>query len=241
MANDNLSSLALQIYLINYIKKKYPISKYSYKFVFLPETIGSICYLSKNLKTLKKNMLMGFAISCVGDNKQYSIISSREGNKLSDLALKTTLKKEKNVVKYSYLERGSDERQYCYPGVDLPVSGFCRSRFHTFKEYHTDKDNLNYISKKGLENSFLVFKKIIDTLENNKFYPKCKFLCEPNLGKRGLMSTLGKKFHGKNKPLKNFLVYSDGKRNLFEISNIINLDLENTLKICTELTNKKLI
>ncbi len=184
---------------------------------------------------------MGFAISCVGDNKQYSIISSREGNKLSDLALKTTLKKEKNVVKYSYLERGSDERQYCYPGVDLPVSGFCRSRFHTFKEYHTDKDNLNYISKKGLENSFLVFKKIIDTLENNKFYPKCKFLCEPNLGKRGLMSTLGKKFHGKNKPLKNFLVYSDGKRNLFEISNIINLDLENTLKICTELTNKKLI
>lgn len=241
MANDNLSSLALQIYLINYIKKKYSISKYSYKFVFLPETIGSICYLSKNLKTLKKNMLMGFAISCVGDNKQYSIISSREGNKLSDLALKTTLKKEKNVVTYSYLERGSDERQYCYPGVDLPVSGFCRSRFHTFKEYHTDKDNLNYISKKGLENSFLVFKKIIDTLENNKFYPKCKFLCEPNLGKRGLMSTLGKKFHGKNKPLKNFLVYSDGKRNLFEISNIINLDLENTLKICTELTNKKLI
>ena len=95
---------------------------------------------------------MGFAISCVGDNKQYSIISSREGNKLSDLALKTTLKKEKNVVKYSYLERGSDERQYCYPGVDLPVSGFCRSRFHTFKEYHTDKDNLNYISEKGLNN-----------------------------------------------------------------------------------------
>ena len=241
MANDNIASTALQIELIKYLEQNYKKSKYSYRFVFLPETIGSICYLSKKLKILKKNMLLGFAISCVGDNKQYSIIKSRFGDKLSDSALFSVLKNKKNLKVYSYLDRGSDERQYCYPGIDLPVSGFCRSRFHTFKEYHTDQDNLNYISEKGLNNSFKVFKNIIDALESKNFYPKNKFLCEPNLGKRGLMSTIGKKFKGKNKVTKNFLAYSDGKKNLFEICDIINISLDDALYISNLLREKKLI
>jgi aminopeptidase-like protein len=241
MANDNLSSIALQIYLINYLKKNYKKTNYSYRFVFLPETIGSISYLSKRLKILKKNMLMGFAISCVGDDKQYSIIKSRNENAPSLDALRSAVNNKKNVIEYSFLDRGSDERQYCYPGIDLPVSGFCRSRFHTFKEYHTDKDNLNYISAKGLQNSFEVFKNIIDALENRSFYPKNRFLCEPNLGKRGLMSTVGKRFFFKNKTLKNFLVYSDGKRNLFEISNLININIKECLEICKVLQINKLI
>ena len=186
-------------------------------------------------------MLLGFAISCVGDNKQFSIIKSRNGDRLSDAALFSALKNKKNLKIYSYLERGSDERQYCYPGIDLPVSGFCRSRYHTFKEYHTDQDNLNYISKAGLNSSFLIFKNIIDALENKKFYPKNKFLCEPNLGKRGLMSTLGMKFQGKNKVTKNFLAYSDGRKNLFEICDIININLEDALKISDVLGKHKLI
>ena len=131
MANDNTASLALQTYLIKYVKEKYKKSNYSYRFVFVPETIGSICYLSKKYKLLKKNMLMGFAISCVGDDKQYSIIKSREGDQLSDKALEASLISKKNLVRYSYLERGSDERQYCYPGIDLPVSGFLFSSAST--------------------------------------------------------------------------------------------------------------
>ena len=241
MANDNLSSVALQIYLINYLKENYKKTNYSYRFVFLPETIGSISYLSKRLRILKKNMLMGFAMSCVGDDKQYSIIKPRNENAPSLDALRSAVNNKKNVIEYSFLDRGSDERQYCYPGIDLPVSGFCRSRFHTFKEYHTDKDNLNYISAKGLNNSFEVFKNIIDALENKSFYPKNKFLCEPNLGKRGLMSTVGKRFFFKNKTLKNFLVYSDGKRNLFEISNLININIKECLEICKILQTNKLI
>ena len=135
----------------------------------MPETIGSISYLSKKISTLKKNMIMGFALSCLGDNNQYSIISSRNGDKLSDIALDSALMDKKKLVKFSYLDRGSDERQYCYPGVDLPVSGFCRSRFHSFKEYHTDQDNLNYVTEEGLKNSFKVLKNIIDALENKNF------------------------------------------------------------------------
>ena len=241
MANDNLSSVAVQIFLINYLEKTYPKSNFSYRFVFLPETIGSISYLSKKISTLKKNMIMGFALSCLGDNNQYSIISSRNGDKPSDIALDSALMDKKKLVKYSYLDRGSDERQYCYPGVDLPVSGFCRSKFHSFKEYHTDQDNLNYVTEKGLKNSFKVLKNIIDALESKNFYPKNKFLCEPNLGKRGLISTIGKKFYQKGKSIKNFLVYADGKRNLFEISRKIKLDLSDTIKITEKLHENKLI
>lgn len=241
MANDNIASTALQIEIIRYLEKKYKRSNYTYRFVFLPETIGSICYLSKKLKILKRNMLLGFALSCVGDNKQYSIINSRFGDKLSDTALFAALKDKKNLKIYSYLERGSNERQYCYPGIDLPVSGFCRSKYHTFKEYHTDHDNLNFISKKALDESFSVFKNIIDALENKNFYPKNKFLCEPNLGKRGLISTIGRKFKGKNKVTKNFLAYSDGKKNLFEICDIIKISLDDALLICNKLSEKKLI
>ena len=184
---------------------------------------------------------MGFALSCLGDNKKFSIINSRKGNSISDLALNSALIGKKNVNNFSYLNRGSDERQYCYPGVDLPVSGFCRSKFHTFKEYHTDKDNLSYISENGLKNSFNILKSIIDALENENFYPKNKYLCEPNLGKRGLVSTIGKKYFKKNKTLKNFLVYSDGEKNLFEISTKINVNLDETNKICKMLSNNKLI
>ena len=90
MANDNLSSIALQIYLIKYLNKNYKKTNFSYRFVFLPETIGSISYLSKKLKSLKKNMMMGFAMSCVGDDKQYSIIRSRDEKAPSINALRST-------------------------------------------------------------------------------------------------------------------------------------------------------
>ena len=241
MANDNLSSIAVQLNLINYLKENYRNSFFSYRFVFLPETIGSICYLSKKKDKLKKNMMLGFALSCLGDDHNYSLIKSRNDDSLSNYAIRSALIGKKNVSEYEFLERGSDERQYCYPGIDLPLSGFCRSKFHNFKEYHTDQDNLNYISELGLKKSFEVFKSIIDALENRNFYPKNKFFCEPNLGKRGLMSTIGKKFHEKNKSLKNFLAYSDGKKNLFEISNIINLNLKDTLEISKILEKKGLI
>ena len=89
------------------------------------------------------------------------------------------------IKNYSFLTRGSDERQYCSPLVDLPVCGFSRSKYSEFKEYHTDKDNLEYVSEKGLENSFDVMKTIIDAFENC-YLAKSKIICEPMLSKRKL-------------------------------------------------------
>ncbi len=241
MVNDNLSGIVLQMAIIKYIKEKYKKTNYSYRFVFLPETIGSIAYINKNIKILKKNIFAGFNLSCVGDEKNYSMISSRREDTISDDILSSALISKKNFKKYSYLFRGSDERQYCYPGVDLPIVSFCRSKFHEFKEYHTDADNFKLVTKKGLAGSFDVFKTIIDTLETNPLFPKVNYICEPNLGKRNLLSTFGKKDNFKNKLLKNILVYCDGKNNIFEISKLLKINIKLISEQIAILKKNKLI
>ena len=85
----------------------------------MPETIGSIAYLSLRKDLLKNNVVCGYNLSCVGDERAYSHIESRLGNNLSDLALSSALIDLENVINYSYLDRGSDERQYCAPGIDF--------------------------------------------------------------------------------------------------------------------------
>lgn len=241
MANNELSGLVLSSALIKYIKNNFKKTNYSYKFLFVPETIGPLTYLSKNLKSLKKNTIAGFVLSCVGDNRAYSYIESRLNNTLSDLALSSSLIDKKNVKKYSYLERGSDERQYCAPGIDLPMVGFCRSKYDTYPEYHTDADNFDVLTKEGLTGSFMVMKNIIDAFENG-LYPKSKILGEPNLGKRNLYPTVSQKGHIKKTRLKmNLLSYSDGKKNTFEISKLINTPLATVNEELTILKSKGLI
>ncbi len=241
MANDNISSVAVQAFLIKYLKENFKKTKYSYRFVFLPETIGSISYISKRIKTLKKNVIFGFTLSCLGDDKNYSIINSPHGNYLSDYALESALINLKKVKKYSFLERGSDERQYCSPRVNLPITGFAKSKYHTFKQYHTSLDNLNFISPKGLFESFNVLKNIINASENSDIFPISNFVCEPNLGKRSLLSTISKRNDEKNKTLKNFIAYCDGNRSIFEISIILNKNLQEIVGVCEKLFLKKLI
>ena len=128
------------------------------------------------------------------------------------------LKNKKNFNQYSFLERGSDERQFCSPGIDLPFAGFSRSKYGKYPEYHTSDDNLKIISEENLQNSLKVFMEIIESFELG-IYPKYKFECEPQLGKRGLYpntSRIG--VYTNIKDRMNFLAYSDGKNNLFEIA-----------------------
>ena len=190
-------------------------------------------------------MICGFNLSCVGDNKAYSIIKSRSGNTLADIALEEALKNKKNVRKYSFLHRGSDERQYCAPGIDLPVCGFSRSKYGEFPEYHTSKDNLNFINKKGLNNSYNVMKTIIDNFENNEYwnkFPKNKILCEPNLGKRSLYPQVSQKKNYGNLNLRmDLLAYADGGKNLIEISKIIKQPLKKIKQELNLLKKNKII
>ena len=228
MANNELSGPVLLNALMQYLKNKYKKRKFTYRFVLLPETIGSISYLSKFKKIMKKNVICGYNLSCVGDTRSYSYVPSRKGNTIADLYLKGALRGLQNVKKYSFLDRGGDERQYCSPGIDLPLCAFSRSK--EYKEYHTNKDNFNVVSQKGLMGSFNVMKKIIDNFEKS-VYPKTKITCEPNLGKRNLYPTLSQKETYEGVKLRmNLLTYSDGQTSIFEISKLLNQPTHKIIK-----------
>ena len=232
LANNELSGPLLASYLIQSIKKNFTNNYYSYRFLFIPETIGSIIYIKKNLDHLKKNVIAGFVLSCVGDNRAYSIINSRRANTLSDLSLSTSLMNLKNVKEYSYLFRGSDERQYCSPGVDLPIVGFCRSKYVEYPEYHSSADNLSIISAKGFEGSYNVLFDIFSSFEIG-LKPKTIIKCEPQLSKRGLYPTLSDKKNYSNMQVNlrmNLISYCDGDLNIFEISKIIGAPLKNIIE-----------
>ena len=229
MANNELSGPVLLNALLLYLKNKYKKSKYTYRFVLLPETIGSIAYISKRLKILKQNTISGYVLTCVGDERCYSMVNTPNENTLADFSLNSALIGLDKVKKYSFIHRGSDERQYCAPGVDLPVSAFLRSK--TYPEYHTSKDDFNIVTEKGLNGSFEVMKNIIDAFETG-LYPKFKNYCEPQLGKRNLYTVKFSKKDTYAKELyirKNLLAYSDGNRSIFEISNILQVPLRNLL------------
>lgn len=241
MANNELSGPAVMNALMLFIKKNFKKTKYSYRFVMCPETIGSISYLSRYYKYLKSNVIAGFNLSCLGDERAYSHISSPYEDTLADRALSSSLIGLKNVKRYSFLYRGSDERQYCSPGINLPVVGFCRSKYGSFKEYHTDKDNLNLVTQKGLEGSLEILKNIVIGFES-ELYPKSKFLCEPQLSKRGLKETLSTNKNSKDNLLRiNIISYSNGINDVFKIAKILNKNIKEISEQIEILKKNKLL
>ena len=167
-------------------------------------------------------------------------------NTISDYSLLEAYKKLKiKFTKHSFLKRGSDERQFNSPGVDLPIASIFRTKYGEYYEYHTSLDNFNLVTAKGLNGGFRVVKKSIEILLK-KIIPKALILCEPQMGKRGLYPTLSS-VNLKNKKKKqtrsmmDFLQYADGKNDLNNISNIIGLNLTKTKKLYNRLKKNKLI
>lgn len=226
MANNELSGPTVATFLARELSKL-PRRKYSYRFVFIPETIGSITYLSKNIETLKKNVIAGFNVTCIGDNRDYSYLPSRNGNTISD---KVALHVLKNLCstfkKYTWLDRGSDERQYCSPGVDLPIATIMRTKYGMYKEYHTSLDKLDtVVTAEGLEGGFNALWKACETLEKN-LYIKTNVICEPQLGKRGLYPTLSTKSSGQQvRLMMNLISLADGSKHLLDIAEICDVPI----------------
>lgn len=261
MANNELSGPLLSIALYQYFKNKKKLEK-SIRLIFIPETIGSIAYINKNISNIKKNMLFGFVLTCVGDNKKFSILTSKYNDTYVDkLCLDAYKKLGFKVKKYSFLERGSDERQFSSPQVALPMISMMRSKYNTYKEYHTSKDNFNFVTAEGLRKSFVLHKHVINKLikaeeksiylgkirnfKKNKNNPISLNICEPNLGKRGLYHFLGtpdnQTLEKRIANILDFLQYADGSNNLKEIGKLINTNYKKTNAIYFFLKRKKLI
>jgi aminopeptidase-like protein len=241
MANNELSGPCVTTYLAKWLREL-PNRRYTYRIIFIPETIGSITYLSRNLKHLKSHVIAGFNITCVGDDRAYSYLPSRNGNTLSDFAALHVLKHlAPNFKRYSFLDRGSDERQYCAPGVDLPIATIMRSKYGEYPEYHTSLDDLTLISPQGLERGFAAIQKAIVHIENNPV-PLVTVLGEPQLGKRGLYPSLSTKFRDDAvKTMKDMLAYCDGSHTLLDIAETIGRNLEELVPIYQKLKEEKLI
>lgn len=235
MANNELSGPVVTAFLAKWILSL-ESRKYTYRIVIIPETIGSITYLSRNYKKMKESTIAGFNVSCVGDDRAYSYLPSRKGNTFADNIAKHVLKhSQPDFVSYSFLDRGSDERQYCSSGIDLPVCSIMRTKYGCYPEYHTSLDDLELVTPSGLLGGYKVLRQSIECIEADETLCKT-VLCEPQLGKRGLYPTISTKNSGSVvKDMMNFLAYCDGISTNLEIAEKINTPLWDLQDIITKL------
>ena len=221
LGNNELSGPVVATFLAKWVRAM-PRRRLSYRFAFVPETIGSIVYLSRNLDFMKSHVVAGFNVTCVGDDRTYSYLPSRRGDSWSDRVARHVLKRVSPSFKhYTFLDRGSDERQYCAPGVDLPVASVMRSKYGTYPEYHTSLDDLSLITPTGLFGGYSAIRRCLEIMEIDRLY-KVKVLCEPQMGKRGLYSTLGTAQVSEAVQTRmNILAYCDGRNSVLDIAEIL--------------------
>jgi len=192
MANDSLSGVVLAAELYRELSKRSHL--FSYRFCFLPETIGAIAYLSRFGQRLKKALHAGLVVTCVGDSGRIHYKQTRCGNHLLDRVVANVLRHGKwpHEIR-GFRPLGSDERQYCSPGFDMPVGSLMRSVYGEFPEYHTSADNLDFVNASALEESFHVYMEVLRALEGNQTCRTTVPFCEPQMGRRGLYPMVGDK------------------------------------------------
>lgn len=228
MANNELSGPIVAIYLARYIKNLN--NYYSYRFVFVSETIGAIAYIAKKTSQLRK-VIAGYVLTCIGDERNYSYLQTQTGTELSDQFFHQSQQNSKrDIHTYSFLDRGSDERQYNSHPLNLGIGGISRTIYGKYAEYHTSKDDLKLVTPTGLQGGYEYIKEVLDYIETQRVYAPVH-QCEPMLGKRGLYSNIS--FKGSQNQymlLLDILAYSDGQRSTQQIANMTNLDHEEVLQ-----------
>jgi len=218
LCNDNLSGVALATHLAKLLISSQP--RYSYRFLFIPGTIGSIVWLSRNERNVHR-IKHGLVLSCVGDRGALSYKRSRRGDAEVDRAALQVLKHSGQRYRMTdFSPYGNDERQYCSPGFNLPVGRLSRTPDAEFAEYHTSADDLNFVDASSLGDSLDKCLAIFEVLEGNRVYVSQNPKCEPQLGKRGLYRTFGGYGDSATGELAMLWVLnqSDGSRSLLDIA-----------------------
>lgn len=241
MANNELSGPVVVAALARWLQKL-ENRRYTYRIVFVPETIGPLVYLRRHLEVMRANTVAGFVVTCVGDTRAWSLLESRLGNTLADRLAHHALKHYTSGYKtYSFLHRGSDERQYCAPGVDMPVVSIMRSKYNTYPEYHTSLDDLKLVSQQGLAEAAALYKKCLEILESNVTY-RATTIGEPQLGRHGLYPTTSTTDTLSQVAFtRNVLAYSDGSHDLLAMAERLGVDALECAKMAARLANAGLL
>jgi len=226
LCNDNLSGIAMAVSLAQELAER--PRHYSYRFLFIPGTIGAITWLSQNEDAISR-IRHGLVLAGVGDPGRFSYKKSRCGNAEVDRAAAHVLEKSGQPFEIAeFSPYGYDERQYCSPGINLAVGRFSRSPHGTFPEYHTSADNLDFVRPVALAQSRAICRKIFSVLENNKTYWNQNPKCEPQLGKRGLYRAIGGQSDAGAREMAMLWVLnlSDGVQSLLDIAERAKLDFD---------------
>ena len=189
LCNDNLSGIAVAVFLAQYLSQL--SLRYSYRFLFIPGTIGSVTWLCHN-EAQVRNIKHGLVLTCLGDGGKFTYKKSRQDQAEIDKVTEYVLSKSgKEYEVIDFFPYGYDERQYCSPGFNLAVGCFMRSPHGSFPEYHTSADNLDFVKPEYVAESYIQCLAVLTILENNKTYLSKNPKCEPRLGKRGLYRAVG--------------------------------------------------
>jgi aminopeptidase-like protein len=214
LANDNCSGIALVALLGKYLSKM--SLRYTYRLLFSPGSIGPISWLAANEERLDR-IKHGLVASCVGDSGRPTYKRSRTGTAEIDRVVANVLRDRGEHEIREFVPLGGDERQFCSPGIDLPIGALSRTPADEFPEYHSSADNLELVRPEALADSFELYLSVLDVLEQNARYENLNPKGEPQLGKRGLYREIG---GGSNEEaaLLWVLNLSDGDHDLLEIS-----------------------
>ena len=241
LANDNLSGMALATFLASYLKSQ--PRRYTYRFLFIPGTIGSITWLACN-ESIIPRIKHGLVVTCVGDPGRSTYKKSRRGDAEIDRAVVHVLKHSgQDYQVRDFSPYGYDERQYCSPAFNLAVGSLSRTPNGGYPEYHTSADNLGLIQPVFLADSFAKYLAVIEVLEHNHYYLNMNPKCEPQLGKRGLYGTLGgrKEIPDFEFALLWVLNYSDGNFSLLDIAEKSNISFSVIMKAADALQMAELL
>jgi aminopeptidase-like protein len=242
LANNELSGPLVTAFLYQRVAA-WPRRRLGYRFVFLPETIGAIAYLASHGDHLRERLLAGYVVTCIGDSGPFTLKRSRRGDTLADRAAAYVLRGEPDVRIVDFFPSGSDERQYCSPGFDLPVASVMRTMYGTYPEYHTSLDNRDFISFSAMAESVDVYERILRTLDANLSLVNTSPFGEPQLGRRGLYPSLGgsKEADARAEAMLWILNQSDGEHDLLDIAARSGMPMELIVDAADDLIRAQLL
>jgi aminopeptidase-like protein len=233
MANNELSGPLVLSFLYRELRKQESNLKYSYRFAILPETIGAVAYLSKFGNLMQERTIAGYQITCIGDKGEFTYKRSRQHNSLADRAAEQFMKEnnQKKIIDFNPAI-GSDERQWCSPGFNLPVGSLMRTMYSVYPEYHTSLDNKSLMDFPGMQKAVEAYLDIIKNIENNHFYKSNAPFGEPQLGPRGLFRAISGKDRQEDELAMWWLLnYADGEHDLLTIANLSGFKMSTLIRV----------